>query len=124
MVALVDALGRLARFELLPGQRHESLAAEGLLSGVSFGALLADRGFDNDALRDSLDERGAEAVIPPKSNRKKAIGCDMGKYRRRHRVENFFCKIKYFRRIATRYDQTASSYAALIWVAATMVALE
>ena len=73
MVALVDAAGRLARFELLPGQRHESLAAEGLLSGVSFGALLADRGFDSDALRDSLDERGAEAVIPPKSNRKKAI---------------------------------------------------
>ena len=62
MVALVDAAGRLARFELLPGQRHESLAAEGLLSGVSFGALLADRGFDNDALRDSLDDRGAEAV--------------------------------------------------------------
>lgn len=48
----------------------------------------------------------------------------MGKYRRRHRVENFFCKIKYFRRIATRYDQTASSYAALIWVAAAVVALE
>ena len=56
-------------------------------------------------------------MIPPKSNRVKDIDCDMGKYRRRHRVENFFCKIKHFRRIATRHDQTASSYAALVWVA-------
>ena len=124
MVALVDSLGKLARFELLPGQRHESLVAEKLLSGVETGAVLADRGFDGDALRDSIAERGAEPVIPPKSNRKKAIDCDMEKYRRRHRVENFFCRIKRFRRIATRYDQTASSYAALIFVAATMLALE
>ena len=124
MVALVDGLGKLARFELLAGQRHESLAAEGLLSGVETGAVLADRGFDGDALRDSIAELGAEAVIPPKSNRRKAIDCDMEKYRRRHRVENFFCEIKRFRRIATRYDQTASSYAALIFVAATMLALE
>ena len=124
MVALVDALGRLVRFELLPGHRHESVATEGLLEGLSFGALLADRGFDSDSLRGSLEERGAEAVIPPKSNRAKDIDCDMGKYRRRHRVENFFCKIKSFRRIATRYDQTASSYAALIWVVAAVLALE
>ena len=124
MVALVDALGRLARFELLPGNRHESVATEGLLKGLSFDALLADKGFDSDGLRDSLDARGAEAVIPPKSNRVKAIDCDMAKYRRRHRVENFFCKIKHFRRIATRYDQTASSYAALVWVVASVLALE
>ena len=56
---------------------------------------LADRGFDSDALRDSLDERGAEAVIPPTSNRKKDIGCDMKKHQRRHRVENFLCKITF-----------------------------
>ena len=124
MVALVDSLGKLARFELLPGQRHESLAAEEPLSGVETGAVLADRGFDSDAPRDSIAERGAEPVIPPKSNRKKAVDCDMEKYRRRRRVENFFCRIKRFRRIATRYDQTASSYAALIFVAATMLALE
>ena len=54
---------------LLAGHRHESPAA-----GLSFGALLA-------AL-------GAEAVVPPTSNRKEAIDCDMEKYRRRHRVEN------------------------------------
>ncbi len=123
MVALVDAVGRLSRFALLAGQRHESLAAAGLLSGLSFGALLADRGFDGDGLRALLAARGAEAVVPPKSNRKAAIDCDMEKYRRRHHVENFFCRIKHFRRIATRYDQTESSYAAMIRVAAIWLAL-
>ena len=123
MVALVDALGRLSRFALLAGHRHESLAAAGLLSGLSFGALLADRGFDSDRLRALVASLGAEAVVPPTSNRKEAIDCDMEKYGRRHLVENFFCRIKNFRRIATRYDQTESSYAAMIRVAAIQLAL-
>ena len=123
MVALVDALGRLSRFALLAGHRHESPAAAGLLSGLSFGALLADRGFDSDRLRALVASLGAEAVVPPKSNRTAAIDCDMEKYARRHRVENFFCKIKNFRRIATRYDQTESSYAATICMAAVWLAL-
>lgn len=61
--------------------------------------------------------------MPPKSNRKGAIACDMEKYGRRHRVENFFCRIKNFRRVATRYDQTESSYAAMICVVASRLAL-
>ena len=123
-MALVDTLGQLARFKLLPGHRHESLATEDLLDDLSFDALLADRGFDGGGLRGSLAEREAEAVTPPKSNCAKDIDCDTGKYRKRHLVENFFCKIKYFRCIATRYDQTASSYAALIWVACAVLTLE
>ena len=123
MVALVDALGRLSRFVLLAGHRHESPAAPGLLSGLSFGALLADRGFDSDRLRALLASLGAEAVMPPKSNRKKVIEYDMAKYARRHLVENFFCRIKGFRRIATRYDQTESSYSAMICMAAVVLAL-
>ena len=65
----------------------------------------------------------AEAVAPPKSNRKEAIDCDMEKYRRRHRVENFLCRIKHFRRIATRYDQPESSYAAMIRIVVVWLAL-
>ena len=64
-----------------------------------------------------------ETVIPPNASRNKAIDCDMEKYRRRHRVENFFCRIKYFHHIATRYDQTESSYAAMIFVIAALLAL-
>ena len=87
MVALVDAFGRLSRFVLLAGHRHESPAAAGLLSGLSFGALLADRGFDSDRLRALLAALRAEAVVPPKSNRKEAIDCDMEKYQAAPRGE-------------------------------------
>jgi hypothetical protein len=58
--------GNLARFFLLPGQRHDSIGIEPLITGVDFDALIADKAFDNDALRAILNERGAIAVIPAK----------------------------------------------------------
>ena len=102
IVALVDALGYLSRFVLLPGQRHDTVGVEPLIEGVEFEALLGDKAFDVDWLRAELDRRGATAVIPPKSNRKETIPCDFAMYAWRHLVENFFCKLKEFRRIATR----------------------
>ena len=117
------AWGRLSRFALLAGNRDESPSAAGLLSGLSFGALLADGGFDSDRLRALVASLGAEAVVPPASNRKEPIDCDMERYGRRHRMESFFCKIKRFRRIATRYDQTESSYSAMMRMAAVWLAL-
>ena len=89
IVALVDALGNLARFLLLPGQRHDSVGVEPLLDGVAIGALIGDKGFDNDWLRRELNERGALAVIPPKANRKTEIPCDFAMYRWRHLIENW-----------------------------------
>ena len=67
--------------------------------------------------------RFAEAVAPPKANRAEAVECDMEKYGRRCRVENFFRRIKNFRHIATRYDRTESSYPTMILVAACLLAL-
>ena len=124
IVALVDALGNLARFVLLPGQRHDSVGVEPLLDGVEIGALIGDKGFDNDWLRRELDERGALAVIPPKANRKRNITCDFAMYGWRHLVENFFCAIKNYRRIATRYDKTDQSFAAMIKLVAVRLALK
>ncbi|MBL0408608.1 IS5 family transposase [Microvirga aerilata] len=124
IVALVDALGNLADFLLLPGQRHDSVGAEPLLDGVEIGALIADKGFDNDALRQALDARGAIAVIPPKANRVRQIACDFAMYRWRHLVENFFCDLKQFRRVATRYDKTDQSFEAMIYLAASFMALK
>ena len=124
IVALVDALGNLVRFLLLPGQRHDSVGAEPLLDGIEIGALIADKGFDNDVLRQELDARGATAVIPPKSNRVRQIACDFAMYRWRHLVENFFCDLKQFRRIATRYDKTDQSFSAMIYLAASFMALK
>jgi transposase len=74
-VALVDALGNLVRFVLVPGQRHDSVAVAPLLGQTEIAALIADKAFDNDGLRAALDERGTVAVIPPKSDRIRRIAC-------------------------------------------------
>jgi len=122
-VALVDALGNLARFVLLPGQRHDSIGVEPLITGVDFEALIADKAFDANTLRATLNERGALAVIPAKADRKTPIPHDPEMYKWRHLVENFFQRIKEFRRIATRYDKTDTSFAGAIYLVAAYLAL-
>jgi transposase len=114
----------VARFVLLPGQRHDSIGVEPLIEGVDFGALIADKAFDNDALRATLNDRGASAVIPAKADRKMPIPHDAEMYKWRHLIENFFQRIKEFRRIATRYDKTDTSYAAAIYLVAAFLALK
>ncbi len=122
IVALVDALGNLVQFLLLPGQAHDMKGVAPLIRNISFGALLADKAFDANWLLEELDERGATAVIPPKSNRKVQREYDKDVYCWRHLVENYFAKIKEFRGIATRYDKTDSSYTANWNLAAALIA--
>jgi transposase len=119
---MVDALGNLVRFVLLPGQRHDTIAVPPLLEGIAFGALLGDRAFDVDWLRAELDSRGACAVIPPKSNRKLRIDDDREMYRWRHLIENLFARLTECRAIATRYDKTDISYAASISISTAIIA--
>ena len=121
-MALVDALGNLARFVLLPGQAHDLKGVPPLIDDLDFDALLADRAFDADWLLTDLDERGAAAVIPPKSNRVAPRIFDRAMYAWRHLVENYFAKIKEFRGIATRYEKTDCSYAANWNLVATVIA--
>jgi len=99
----------LSRFLASAGAsaRHEGGAP--LIHNVSFGALLADKAFDADWLLQDLDERGATAVIPPKSNRKGLRDYDTHMYKWRLLIENYCAKIKEFRGIATRYDKTDTS---------------
>ena len=129
IVALVDALGNLVRFVLLPGQRHDSVGVQPLIEGIAFGALLGDKAFDADWLRADLDGRGAAAVIPPKANRTTVIDFDRDMYCWRHLIycwrhliENFFAKLKEFRAVATRYDKTDTSFHATIHLAAAIIA--
>lgn len=123
-MALVDALGNLARFILLPGQRHDSVGVEPLLDGISIDALIGDKAFDSDWLRAELNERGTLAGIPPNGSRAGLIRYDKEMYKWRHLVENFFQKIKEFRRIATRYDKTDASFRAAIHLVASFLALK
>jgi transposase len=80
-----------ADFLLLLAQRHDSVGAEPLLEGLEMGALIADKGFDNDALRQELDARGAIVVSPSKANRARPMACNFAMYRWRDLVENFLC---------------------------------
>ena len=117
----VDALGNPVRFILTPGQVHDILQAEDLITGLSFDKLLADKSFDSDRFRARLAQAGAEAVIPSISARSGAIPYDKWVYRERNVVERFFNKIKHFRRIATRYEKTALSFASMLFLVGAMV---
>ena len=106
------------------GQRHDSIGVAPLIEGIDFETLLADKAFDIDWIRAELDSRGAMAVIPPKADRARSIRCDFAMYKWRHLVENFFCDLTQFWRIATRYEKTDTSFAALIHLAGCRLALK
>ena len=121
ILALVDALGNLIRFQLMPGQRGETTGVAVLLEGLKFDALLGDKAYDADWLRKDLQQRGAEAVIPPRAKRLHPATYDADKYKWRHLVENFFQRLKEFRGLATRSCKTDSSFAAMICLVATVL---
>lgn len=105
-MVLPGALGDMVRFLHLPGQVHELKGVKPLITGVSFGALLADKAFDANWLLKDLDERGATAVIPARSNWKYHRNYDVDAYKWRHLIENYLAKIKEFGGLATRHDKT------------------
>ena len=123
VLALTDALGNLVRFKLLPGQRSEIVGVPDLIEGLEFDAMLADKAFDANSLREELDARDTQAVIPAKTNRRVHIPHDDETYKWRHLIENYFSIIKEFRGINTRYDKTDVSYQASWNLAATIIAL-
>jgi transposase len=109
------------RFELLPGQRYDTVGVAPLIEGVAFGGLIADKAFDVDWIVAELDERGAQVVISQHPRRTKPRPVDADLYRWRHLIENFFGKLKDFKRIALRACKTDASFAAMIYAAATII---
>ena len=86
-----------------------------------FGAFIADKAFDSDAIVADLNERGAKIVISQHPRRAKPIPMDAEMYKWRHLIENFFCKLKEFKRIAMRACKTDRSFEAMIYLAATVI---
>ena len=82
--------------------------------------MLGDAAHDSGELREQLDERGTKPVIPGKSNRKKRIRYDKQAYKGRNVVERCFCRLKDFRRIATRYDKLARNFFSALCLVATL----
>lgn len=121
--AAVDALGNPLRIILTVGQRADITQAEALVAGYETSAVLADRGYDADKFIDLLREQAIEVVIPAKSNRLEERAIDENLYRDRNKVERFFNKLKAYRRVATRYEKTVSSFAGFIYLASAMILL-
>ena len=118
---MVEGLGQLARWTLTGGQINDITQAPLLLEGVATAAVVADKAFDADALIATIEQVGAKAVIPPRSNRLRPRCFDRDQYRHRNLIERFFCRIKQFRRIATRYDKLASRFSAFIALVASFI---
>ena len=84
------------------------------MAGIACLAFIGDKAFDANRLREYLAGQGIEAVIPMREGTSGHPAHDAEKYKWRHLVENFFCAIKVFRRIATRYEKTDICFAAMI----------
>jgi transposase len=120
--ALADAKGRLLSILLTGGEAHDCPLAERLVRRTRTARkLLGDKAYDSAELREWLDEHGTKPVIPNKSNRKQPFSFDKKSYKQRHRIENAFCRLKDFRRIATRYDRLARNFLASICLVAALV---
>jgi transposase len=117
----VDALGNPVRFIVTAGQVHDILQAEDLIRDLPFDKLLGDKGYDSDHFRARIAQAGGEAVIPSIPARSLAIPYDKFIYRERNLVERFFNKIKHFRRIATRYEKTALSFACMLFLVGAII---
>jgi transposase len=121
ILALTDALGNLVRFVLLPGHRFDTVGVAPLIQDLEFDALIADKAFDSNALIADLDERGAKVVISQHPRRASPRPIEREIYKWRHLIENFFCKLKEFKRIAMRSDKTDQSFSAMIYLAAAVI---
>ena len=116
-----DGQGRPLRFILTAGQLGDILMAPALLDGLQAKAVLADKAYDSNALRQIIADSGAEAVIPSNRSRKVLIPHDETAYKDRNLIERCFNKLKHFRRFATRYDRRTIHFLAFIHLAAAML---
>ncbi len=121
ILALTDALGNLVRFVLLPGQRYDTVGVAPLIKGIEFGGLIADKAFDANWIIEDMNERGAQIVISQRPQRTQPLDIDKEIYKWRHLIENFFAKLKEFKRIAMRSDKTDESFEAMIYACAAII---
>jgi len=112
----VDAHGMPLRVVVTKGTEADCKQAVALIDGYQAQCLLADRGYDTDAVIAYSKKQGMEPVIPPKKNRKQPRNYDEYLYKIRHLVENAFLHLKRWRGIATRYAKNTASFLAAIQI--------
>lgn len=120
LAAIVDSHGRAVALGLAAGQRHDLYAVDPLLPCLRGHRVVADKAFDADSFRARLCRQRTRVCIPLKRRRRTLVAFHRGYYRLRHRVENFFCRIKRRRRISTRYDKLAATFLGFVQLAAVL----
>ena len=119
---MCDSLGRPVQMYLSAGQTSDYIGAAGLLAGLPKAkVLLADRGYDADWFRSALIDRGIVPCIPSRKNRKVQIEHDAILYKKRHKIENMFGRLKDWRRIAMRFDRRADIFMSACVLAAIVL---
>jgi transposase len=105
----------------LPGNRYDTIGVPPLIDGIDFQNLLADKAFDCNWLNHELNERGAGIIISQRPKRLRPLVIDEVTYGWRHLIENFFCKLKDFKRNSLRADKTDKSFAAMIYRSSAVI---
>ena len=118
---VTDAQGKPMRFVLTGGQEADVSHAIPLLTGIEAGAVIADKGYESDGVLTFIQGQEAEAVIPPKSNRRDPWEYNRELYRERNLIERAFNKLKQWRRIATRYDRKSLYFLSALHLVAAIV---
>jgi transposase len=120
--AICDGVGRLRAFRLSPGNIADITVALALLDIAPVGqTFLADKGYDATPFRNRVADRGARVVIPNNATRKRPYPFDPAAYRDRNAIERMFCRLKDWRRIATRYDRLAINFASGVALVAAVL---
>lgn len=120
--AVTDAKGRPLKFFMTAGQVSDYIAAAALLGSLPASEwMTADRGYDADWFREALKDKGIRPRIPSRKSRGKVVRYDKRRYRRRNRIEIMFGPLKDWRRVATRYDRSATTFLSAVALAATVI---
>ena len=119
----VNSFGNTVRVELTGGEVYDSRRGKSLIEGISAENVIADKGYDSNESRQAVVAQGAQAVIPPRSNRKTPISYDQHIHKERNIIERAFNKLKHYRRIATRYEKKAANFMGFILLGSIMIHL-
>ena len=120
--AVCDEKGRPLVLLLTPGNVHDCKVAKACIEALPPPTeLVGDKGYDSKDFREWLAERGTTAVIPPRKNRKVQYDYDKSIYKQRNIIERMFCRLKDWRRIATRFDRNIKNFMGAIAIAAAVI---
>ena len=114
-------------FSLSGGNVHDSPEGERLVGEIERLPeqiyMVMDRAYEGDRMRVVVTEKGFEAIVPPKKNRKEPWDYDKERYKRRNEIERYFLRLKRFRKIFTRYDKLDVMFSGFIYFAMSIDAI-